>query len=57
MKQRAGSDPERFYWKHDMHFSFEGLEEYSVAVAAFMASAMIKPKTALVPAVDESQDR
>ena len=59
MKQRAGSDPERFYWNYDMHFSFEGLEEYSAAVAAFMASAVIKPKTtpSLVPTADQSQDR
>jgi len=43
MKQRAGSHPEEFYWKEaDMHFNFRGLEEYSVAVAAFMASALIK---------------
>ena len=27
-----------------MHYNFKGLEEYSAAVAAFMASAMIKPK-------------
>jgi hypothetical protein len=27
-----------------MHFSLKGLQEYSIAVAAFMASAMIKPK-------------
>jgi hypothetical protein len=42
-----------------MHFSFEGLEEYSAAVAAFMASDLIKPKTAPspVPTVDQSQDR
>jgi hypothetical protein len=59
MKQRAGSHPERFYWNYDMHFSFEGLEEYSAAVAAFMASDLIKPKTAPspVPTVDQSQDR
>jgi hypothetical protein len=44
LKQRAGSRPEDLYWKHDMHFSFKGLEEHSAAVAAFMASAMIKPK-------------
>ena len=44
LKQRFGSHPENFYWKGDMHFNFEGLEEYSAAVAAFMASAMIKPK-------------
>jgi hypothetical protein len=44
LKQRFGSHPENFYWKDDMHFSFEGLEEYSAAVAAFMASAIIKPK-------------
>lgn len=44
LKQRFGSHPEDFYWKNDMHFNFKGLEEYSAAVAAFMASAMIKPK-------------
>lgn len=44
LKQRAGSRPEDLYWEHDMHFNFEGLEAYSVAVAAFMASAMVKPK-------------
>ena len=44
LKQRFGSHPENFYWKGDMHFNFEGLEQYSAAVAAFMASAMIKPK-------------
>jgi hypothetical protein len=27
-----------------MHFSFKGLEEYSAAVAAFMASTMINPR-------------
>ena len=44
MKQRAGSNPEEFYWKvGDMHYSFRGLEEYSAAVAAFMASTMINP--------------
>jgi lysophospholipase L1-like esterase len=43
MKQRAGSHPENLYWKHDIHFSFKGVEEYSAAVAAFMASDMIKP--------------
>ena len=42
LKQRSGSQPERFYWgANDMHFSHEGLAEYSAAVAAFMASAMI----------------
>jgi hypothetical protein len=44
LKRRFGSHPENFYWKNDMHFDFKGLEEYSAAVAAFMASAMIKPK-------------
>ena len=43
MKRRAGSHPENLYWKHDMHFSFKGVEEYSAAVAAFMASDVIKP--------------
>ena len=42
LKKRSGSHPERFYWGgNDMHFSHEGLAEYSAAVAAFMASAMI----------------
>jgi hypothetical protein len=44
LKKRFGAHPEDFYWPGDMHYSFEGLEEYSNAVAAFMASAMIKPK-------------
>jgi hypothetical protein len=45
MRQRAGSDPKKFYWKEgDMHFSFEGLEQYSIAVGAFMASALINLK-------------
>jgi hypothetical protein len=45
LKQRFGSHPDDFYWwTGDMHFSFKGLEEYSVAVAAFMASVIIKPK-------------
>jgi hypothetical protein len=45
LKRRFGSYPENFYWrKGDMHYNFKGLEEYSTAVAAFMASAMIKPK-------------
>lgn len=43
LKQRFAGKPEEFYWPGDMHFSFEGLEEYSNAVAAFMASEMIKP--------------
>ena len=42
LKQRFGSRPEDFYWH--MHYNFKGLEEYSTAVAAFMASDMIKPK-------------
>ena len=44
LKQRFGPKPEDFYWPGDMHYSFEGLEEYSNAVAAIMASDMIKPK-------------
>jgi hypothetical protein len=45
LKQRFGSHPENFYWKEgDMHFNLKGLEEYSAAVAAFIASAMIKAK-------------
>lgn len=42
LKQRFGSHPEQYYWKRDMHFNFQGLEEYSRAVAAYMAAAMIK---------------
>lgn len=43
MRRRAGSHPEKFYWKEaDMHFNLKGLEEYSTAVAAFMATALIK---------------
>ena len=42
LKKRSAPHPERFYWGgNDMHFSHEGLAEYSAAVAAFMASAMI----------------
>jgi hypothetical protein len=45
LKQRFGSHPENFYGRSgDMHYDFKGLEEYSAAVAAFMASAVIKPK-------------
>ncbi|QWG13846.1 hypothetical protein KMZ29_03805 [Bradyrhizobium sediminis] len=45
LKQRFGSHPEDFYWENgDMHFNFKGLEEYSAAVAAFMASAMVNPR-------------
>jgi hypothetical protein len=43
LKQRFGSHPEQFYIKGDMHFNFKGLEEYSRAVAVYMATAMIKP--------------
>jgi hypothetical protein len=54
MKQRAGSHPEAFYWKEgDMHFSFKGLEEYSTAVGAFMASALVKLKD---PPIRASKD-
>ncbi len=44
LRQRFGSHPDKLYWPGDIHFSFEGVEEYSNAVAAFMASHMIKPK-------------
>jgi hypothetical protein len=44
LKVRFGSHPDNFYWPGDMHFNFEGLDESSKAVAAFMASHMIKPK-------------
>lgn len=44
LKQRFGSRPERLYWgEGDMHFNYKGLEAYSLAVAQFMASAMIHP--------------
>ena len=52
LKQRFGSHPEKFYWRTgDMHYDFEGLEEYSTSVAAFMASAMIKPKGLSAPSL------
>ena len=41
LKQRFGSHPEQYYWARDTHFNFQGLEEYSRAVAAYMAAAMI----------------
>ncbi|HKU05473.1 MAG TPA: hypothetical protein VJR30_05350 [Bradyrhizobium sp.] len=45
LKQRFGAHPEQLYWRQtDMHFSFEGLEAYSNAVAEFMAKNMIKPE-------------
>src|SRR5262245_34995347 len=44
LKQRFGSHPEQFYFNGDMHFNLKGLEEYSRAVAAYMAAALIKPK-------------
>jgi lysophospholipase L1-like esterase len=47
LKQRFGSRPEQYYWNGDMHFNFKGLEEYSRAVAAYMAAAMIKPRDAI----------
>ena len=62
LKQRFGSHPENFYWRRgDMHYNFKGLEEYSAAVAAFMASAMIKPKELTrhpeIPTGDQSPNR
>jgi hypothetical protein len=45
LKARFGLHPEKFYWRSgDMLYDFKGLKEYFVAVAAFMASAMINPK-------------
>jgi hypothetical protein len=44
LKQRFGSHPEEFYLSGDMHFNFKGLEEYSRAVAVFMAETVISPK-------------
>lgn len=45
LKRKFGSQPEEYYWPGDMHFSFEGLEAYSKAVAAFMAEdVIVKPK-------------
>jgi hypothetical protein len=51
LKRRFGSKPEDFYWwTGDMHFNFEGLEEYSTAVATFMARSMIVPRDGVRPA-------
>jgi hypothetical protein len=44
LKQQFGSQPEDLYFKHDMHFSFKGVEAYSAAVASFMAAHVVKPK-------------
>ena len=45
LKRRFGPHPESFFWnRYDMHYTLKGLEEYSTAVAAFMASSVIKPK-------------
>lgn len=55
LKRRFGSRPEEFYWPGDMHFSFEGLEEYSNAVAAFMASDMFKRRASALDDGDQSQ--
>jgi lysophospholipase L1-like esterase len=45
MRQRVGLQPEKLYWRStDMHFSFDGLDAYSSAVAEFMARNMIKPE-------------
>jgi hypothetical protein len=49
LKRQFGSHPEDFYWPGDMHFNYEGLAEYSAAVAAFMSSTMIKPKRLAAP--------
>jgi len=47
LKARFGPRPENFYWKKDdMHYDFNGLAEYSAAVAAFMEQAVIKEKDA-----------
>jgi hypothetical protein len=47
LKARFGPHPENFYWKKDdMHYDFNGLAEYSTAVAAFMEQAVIKEKDA-----------
>ena len=45
LKRRFRPHPENFFWnRYDMHYTLKGLEEYSTAVAAFMASSVIKPK-------------
>jgi hypothetical protein len=54
LKRRFGSRPERFYWSRDIHFTFEGLEEYSKAVAAFMASDMFKRRSSALDDGDRS---
>ena len=49
LKARFGSQPEKFYWRSDdMHYDFEGMQEYSAAVAAFMAKTMINPKDSVL---------
>ena len=49
LKARFGRQPEKFYWRSDdMHYDFEGMQEYSAAVAAFMAKTMINPKDSVL---------
>lgn len=50
LKQQSGSRPEQLYWREgDMHYNYEGLEAYSLAVAKFMASDMINPDITPAP--------
>jgi hypothetical protein len=51
LKQQFGPNPEGFYWKNDMHFNFNGLEEYSTAVAMFMASAVLGREERVISSV------
>ena len=39
-RQRAGAQPQKYYWPGDMHFSFEGLDLYADSVADFLAQTL-----------------
>ncbi len=40
LREKFGGRPEAFYWKGDMHFTFEGLDLYAESVADFLGGAM-----------------
>lgn len=40
LRQSFGSQPQKYYWPGDMHFSFEGLDLYADSVADFLAQTL-----------------
>ena len=41
LRSQFGARPERFYWKGDMHFTFEGLALYADSVADFLGAHVL----------------